>query len=486
MKQHPLSAAFPPMTDAEFAELRADIAVNGLHQAITTYQDAVLDGWHRYCACDQSGTEPKFVEFTGSDAAARRFVVSANLMRRHLDTSERSMIAGKFANMPHGGDRKSGKDQGANSPLDQSVAEAAALLNVSERSVKDARAVLAADDRELIAQVESGQVSVSRAASTVRKKNKANKAKERKAQPLPMPKASQANITYLPSNGTTVTVEQWKRASADQQRLLLQYRNPKAVLNRQKSAEDANLIDWAKWSWNPIVGCLHDCPYCYARDIAERFRDEGVASFANGFVPTLHPGRLSAPLSRTPPQSEDEREARIFTGSMADLFGRWVPPEWIETILGIAAEARQWEFLMLTKFPKRMAEFRIPNNVWMGTTVDCQARVAAAEEAFGRVNARVRWLSVEPMLEPLKFEHLDRFNLLVIGGASRSSKTPRWIPPYEWLADLMRQADEANCAVYLKSNLYRKEAPFGARYRFTEKLPKVFDYLGRKVGEGAA
>jgi protein gp37 len=266
---------------------------------------------------------------------------------------------------------------------------------------------------------------------------------------------------------------------------LLEYRNPKATLNAQKTGEDSNLIDWAKWSWNPIVGCEHDCPYCYARDIAERFKADGVSTFANGFVPTLHPGRLSAPLNRYPPQSDDPRDGRIFTGSMSDVFGRWVPEEWVRAILGVAAEARQWEFLMLTKFPKRMAEFAIPDNVWMGTTVDCQARVAAAEAGFERVQARVKWLSVEPMLEPLKFQHLDRFNLVVIGAASRSSKTPRWIPPFEWLADLMGQADEAGCAVYLKSNLLRKEAPGGARYRFTDKLPRVFDYLGKRVEASA-
>jgi protein gp37 len=134
-----------------------------------------------------------------------------------------------------------------------------------------------------------------------------------------------------------------------------------------------------------------------------------------------------------------------------------------------------------------MSEFEIPNNVWMGTTVDCQARVNAAEAAFERVQARVRWLSVEPMLEPIRFSRLDRFNLLVIGGASVSKNTPRWIPPFEWVADLMRQADDAGCAVFLKSNLYRKEQPFGARYRFTDQLPRSLDYLGRtRVADGAA
>jgi protein gp37 len=483
MKQHPLSAIFPPMTEEEFSALRADIASNGLQTPITTYEEQVLDGWHRYCACEQTGVEPRFQAFSGDDMAARKFAISGNMMRRHLDTSARALVAGKLANLPHGGDHITGK-QGAKLPL--AVAAAAALLNVGTRSVKDARAVIDSGDKDLLGQVESGQVSVSRAAGAVRKKRKAAKAQERKAQPPPKPRAQSDNVTYLPNRNAQITVEQWKRASPEQQRLLLEYRNPDAALNAQKAGEDSNLIDWAKWSWNPIVGCLHDCPYCYARDIAERFKADGVAVFANGFVPTLHAGRLSAPLNRYPPQSDDPREARIFTGSMSDVFGRWVPQEWIEAILGVAAEARQWEFLMLTKFPKRMAEFQIPGNVWMGTTVDCQVRVAAAEAAFEHVRAGIKWLSVEPMLEPLKFQHLDRFQLLVIGGASRSSKTPRWIPPYEWLADLMRQADDAGCAVYLKSNLYRKEVPGGARYRFTDKLPRVFDYLGRKAGEGAA
>ena len=148
-------------------------------------------------------------------------------------------------------------------------------------------------------------------------------------------------------------------------------------------------------------------------------------------------------------------------------------------MLDVAKQANVWEFLMLTKFPKRMAEFDIPENVWMGTSVDCQARVAAAESAFAKVKAKVRWLSIEPMIEPLKFSHLDRFNLVAIGGASRSSKTPQWIPPFEWIADLMRQADDAGCAVLLKSNIYRKESPLDSvRYHFKDRAPDVFHYLG--------
>ena len=89
---------------------------------------------------------------------------------------------------------------------------------------------------------------------------------------------------------------------------------------------------------------------------------------------------------------------------MADLFGRWVPGEWIERILATVAANPQWNFLFLTKFPKRMSEFVIPPNAWMGTTVDLQARVANAEKVFEKVKASVRWLSIEPMLEPLRIQ----------------------------------------------------------------------------------
>jgi protein gp37 len=162
-----------------------------------------------------------------------------------------------------------------------------------------------------------------------------------------------------------------------------------------------------------------------------------------------------------------------------------VPDEWINAVLGEIRLAPQWNFLCLTKFPKRMAEFDIPANAWMGTTVDLQARVPAAEAAFERVNAAVKWLSVEPMLEPLRFRHLDRFNWLVIGGASRSSQTPEWKPPLSWIVDLVNQARDAGVKVYCKTNLLGSrllELPFDAPIKADpQEAPAVFHYLGQKT-----
>jgi len=213
-----------------------------------------------------------------------------------------------------------------------------------------------------------------------------------------------------------------------------------------------------------------------------------AAVYPYGFKPTLHPSTLLAPRRmRLPKEAErDGRFRNVFTCSMADLFGGWVPAAWIEAVLREIRAAPQWNFLCLTKFPKRAIEFDLPANCWMGTTVDLQARVKAAEEAFAHITAGVRWLSIEPMLEPLQFQHLERFNWMVIGGASKTEEadgspaTPEWRPPYAWIKDLEKQADAAGCQVYMKTNLLGKrrlELPFDAPLPAEEPLPDVFRYL---------
>lgn len=252
-----------------------------------------------------------------------------------------------------------------------------------------------------------------------------------------------------------------------------------ATFNRQ----DTTSIEWAQWSWNPITGCKHDCPYCYARDIAQRFSN----LYKNGFEPSLWPARFAAPDNTNVPDkaADDVAYRNVFTGSMADIFGRWVPEEWIHLIIERVEASPQWNFLFLTKFPQRVHEFgKMPKNAWMGTTVDCQERVANAEKAFAKMGGGIKWLSVEPMLTPLKFSRLDLFDWVVIGGASRSANTPGWVPPFDWIADLHAQARAAGCAVYHKDNLglgddiRLKEFPWGERVE--KRLPDALKYLSMK------
>lgn len=286
-------------------------------------------------------------------------------------------------------------------------------------------------------------------------------------------------------NKEYVTLSEWRELKQEDRASLLARRGKKGM-NRQDNAE----IEWASWSWNPITGCLHGCPYCYARDIAFEIYPQDV-----GFAPTLWPDRLAAPYFQAVPQAnlddpiKNMARKNIFTCSMADLFGRWVPAEWIQAVLDVVAGNPKWNFLFLTKFPKRMSEFDIPKNAWMGTTVDLQARVKNAEDAFANVKAGVKWLSIEPMLEPIKFERLDLFDWMVIGGASPSRATdgtpatPEWNIPLDWLVDIVAQARAVGCKIYPKSNSGLRGLTRSGAMQYPGvdphaiELPKAFEYL---------
>jgi protein gp37 len=241
--------------------------------------------------------------------------------------------------------------------------------------------------------------------------------------------------------------------------------------------QPTDAIEWARRSLNTVTGCLHNCPYCYARDIAERI-------YPQGFAPTFYPSRLGAPAHEPlPPEAAGDRAYRhIFANSMSDLFGQWVPAEWIDATIEMARRNSQWTFLVLTKFPQRAAEFEFPKNWWMGTTVDAQARVANAEKAFAKIRCGTKWLSVEPLLQALQFEQLDLFQWVVIGGASPSAQTPAYVPPLRPFAQLVTDASAAGLAVYCKTNLRLpetmrlREFPWGRRP--TEpRVAESFRYL---------
>lgn len=156
MNFHPLADLFPLMQGREFDELVADIRAHGLREPITVLDGQILDGRNRWRACEASGVHPTLVEYDGDDPLA--WVISLNLHRRHLDESQRGMVAAKIATLPKGANQHTAP---ANLPTQP---EAAALLNVSERTVRSARRVLDRGSGELVSAVESGRVSVSAAA----------------------------------------------------------------------------------------------------------------------------------------------------------------------------------------------------------------------------------------------------------------------------------------------------------------------------------
>lgn len=153
---HDLANVFPLMDGDEYKALVRDVGANGLREPIVMYDGLILDGRNRYRACIDAGVQHRFTEYEGDDPLG--FVVSLNLARRHLNESQRAMVAAKLETYKHGGDRS---EQHANLHVDRS--DAAKLLNVSPRTVASAAKVRDEAAPELQRAVETGKVSVSAA-----------------------------------------------------------------------------------------------------------------------------------------------------------------------------------------------------------------------------------------------------------------------------------------------------------------------------------
>lgn len=473
----------------------------------------LIDGHNRYEICQKHGIHFEISEVAFSDRQeAINWIIDNQLGRRNLNPDQQSYLRGKRYNAvkeSKGGDRGNQYvAKGQNDPLPESTADRLAQqYQVSEKTIKRDGQYAAAVDTLASVGVEPQKIIANASKADV-----INLAKEIAPQPVkllfpeperqPPPlvamaieeikqgtppkevlkeiKAVKQQTIIEPVVTSYITLEDWSAIPESERQNYLKGIPSGKTFNRQEKDNEDSIgnIEWAKWSWNPVSGCKHDCPYCYARDIANRF-------YAQGFVPTLYPDRLTAPRNTRVPSAanNDISLKNVFTCSMADLFGRWVPTEWIESVLQQVRDNPQWNFLFLTKFPKRLAEFKFPENAWLGTTVDCQARVKAAEDAFRKLrddhSGGVWWLSLEPLIEPLQFTELDMFDWVVIGGASPSTKTPEWHPPRKWINDLEDQAIKSGCKIYEKTNLLSRIRQYPGLYE-TEptSAPVSFKYLG--------
>ncbi len=503
---HEYSNLFPLMSDEQLTGLIESVKQGfNPNRPIALYEGKILDGRNRYLACQKADVTPLFKEFTGSDDDALQFVKRENLDRNHYNEAQRAMVGAKLKSLfeEHAKQRQieAAKAGGSKTEDDyqrssvtniekkvsanlrsasesvKSAEKAAEAVNVSTRSVENATKVLNNGTPELVKAVEQGKIAVSTAAAITELPKDEQKSVVDSGDKRIFVEAAKKGIEVKkvektqPRKSEYILLDDYLKLSDDEKREALKPMKSNSGFNKQEGES----IDWAKWSWNPITGCRHECPYCYANDIAIRF-------YAQKFEPSFYSERLLAPSQVKVPEiaKTDISYKNVFTCSMADLFGRWVPSEWIEAVLEQVRNNPQWNFLFLTKFPKRLNEFEFPVNAWMGTTVDCQARVKAAEDAFEKISGGTKWLSIEPLLQPLKFERLELFDWMAIGGSSPSTQgiqTPEWKPPFDWIIDLHLQAKQANCKIYHKSNMYERVKEFPWEESVERQLPDCFKYL---------
>lgn len=220
-----------------------------------------------------------------------------------------------------------------------------------------------------------------------------------------------------------------------------------------------------------MSGCTQiseGCKNCYAERMAKRLHAMNIPGYENVFSVTLHPDKISQPLKWKKPQM-------IFVCSMGDLFHKDVPISFIHDVFAVMAEANRHTFQILTKRGDRLKEFSHnlsiwPENVWAGVTVEDDTQISRIDE-LRHVPAKVRFISMEPLLSPLRGLNLTDIHWGIVGGESGPGARP---VKKEWVIDIQQQCRENNVSFFFKQwgGVNKKKSGKLLNGHIIQELPK--------------
>ena len=205
-------------------------------------------------------------------------------------------------------------------------------------------------------------------------------------------------------------------------------------------------IEWTTETWNPVTGCTQlsaGCANCYAKTIALQMQKNGVRKYANGFTVTMHEYALNMPRLLHEPSF-------IFVCSMADLFHKDVPFEFIDKVMDVIRSTPWHTYQILTKRAERMAEYfatrAIPANVWLGVSVEA-SDVKHRIDSLRKLPASIRFLSCEPLVEDLGELDLTNINWVIVGGEHAVNARPMKEP---WVLSIKEQTEKQGALCFFK------------------------------------
>ncbi len=228
-------------------------------------------------------------------------------------------------------------------------------------------------------------------------------------------------------------------------------------------------IEWTESTWNPLTGCTKispGCKHCYAERMAKRLKAMGQPNYVNGFKLTMHEHVLEKPLEWKTPQV-------VFVNSMSDLFHKDVPLEFIQRVFDVMKRAHWHHFQVLTKRSERLAELspclEWTDNIWMGVSVETKDYIYRIDD-LRKTGAKIRFLSVEPLLGPLPKMNLKGINWVIVGGESGPGARPL---EREWVTGVHDQCLKAKVPFFFKQwgGVQKKKAGRVLEGRTWDEMP---------------
>lgn len=206
-------------------------------------------------------------------------------------------------------------------------------------------------------------------------------------------------------------------------------------------------IEWTEQTWNPTTGCTKisaGCKNCYAEVMANRLKAMGAPGYENTFKLTLQPNRINQPLLRKKPTV-------YFVNSMSDLFHEDIPDSFLDEVFSVIEKTPQHTYQILTKRAERLPQYfakrPCPQNVWLGVSVEDKKHGLPRIDYLRQVNAHIRFLSVEPLLENLGEMNLKDIHWVIVGGESGHRARPML---QEWAVNVQSESEKAGAAFFFK------------------------------------
>lgn len=237
-------------------------------------------------------------------------------------------------------------------------------------------------------------------------------------------------------------------------------------------------IEWTESTWNPVTGCTKislGCNHCYAERMAKRLQAMGQPNYTNGFEIALHEKVLELPLMWKKPQT-------IFVNSMSDLFHKDVPTDFILRVFAVMHRARWHRYQILTKRSDRLLELdpylTWGSNIWIGVTVENKDHIFRIDH-LRQTHSLVKFLSLEPLLGPLRRLNLKGIDWVIVGGESGHQARPM---DASWVVDIRNQCQRAKVPFFFKQwgGLNRKKTGRKLEGRTWDEIPLI-DNMTRAV-----
>lgn len=205
-------------------------------------------------------------------------------------------------------------------------------------------------------------------------------------------------------------------------------------------------IEWTEMTWNPTTGCdkiSAGCKFCYAEIMSKRLQAMGVEKYKDNFKVRTHEEALSIPYTW-------KHSKVVFVNSMSDLFHKDIPLDFIKKVFDVMNDNPQHVFQVLTKRAERLFELHTKlkwtHNIWMGVSVE-NDKVRNRIGFLRQTNARVKFLSLEPLIGPLHNLNLQNIDWVIVGG--ESGRSPRPMNP-DWVLDIQEQCEHSKVAFFFK------------------------------------